>query len=173
MTNWHFALGSSSTANSVTWPLQDNRNIHTKDSDIWVIFLPRKVSVIPYTKRQVALSVKIPRWNQIFSTRESICQELFNLFVPDGSFASIGAPLLLSGLDSESYQGPLWFNTSYHLKNTFAFNSLSPLLQHQCLQHLQFLAPSLISHHSTTSVDGSFSPPIANTLDITVPKSPN
>ena len=135
------ALGSSAATDSVTWTLNDDVDVHTKDSDVGIVFLSWEISVVTNTEGKVALSVKVPRRDSVFSAVESVGKELLDdRLIAHGSFATdwcTNSNLQVTVLNAT--EGALRLDTGDHLKDIFsvdkAFSTFTNTNVHADLGH--------------------------------------
>ena len=81
----YLALCLSSAAYSVARSFENDVDVHSVDSDIWIVFLLREIRVITDSKGKVSLGVEVPTWNGVVTDPEGVGQEFL-----DGSLISHG-----------------------------------------------------------------------------------
>ena len=81
----HLALCLSSAAYSVTRSFENDVDVHSVNSDVWIVLLLREIRVITDSKGKISLGVKVPAWNGVVSDPEGVGQEFL-----DGSLISHG-----------------------------------------------------------------------------------
>ena len=81
----HLALCLSSAAYSVTRSFENDVDVHSVDSDIWIVLLLGEIRIITDSEGKISLGVKVPTWNGVVTDPEGVGQEFF-----DGSLVSHG-----------------------------------------------------------------------------------
>ena len=56
----NLALCLSASADTVAWSLENDVDVHTVDTDVWIVFLLWEIRVVTDTEREVSLCVKVP-----------------------------------------------------------------------------------------------------------------
>ena len=69
------ALGSSASADTVAWSLENHGDVHTEDTDVGVVLLSWEIRIVTDTKGKVAFSVKVPTWDGVVTAVKGIGQE--------------------------------------------------------------------------------------------------
>ena len=81
----HLALRLSSAAYSVARSFENDVDVHSVNSDVWIVLLLGEIRVITDSEGKISLSVKVPTWDGVVSDPEGVGQEFL-----DGSLISHG-----------------------------------------------------------------------------------
>lgn len=175
----NLALRLATSADTVARSFENDIDVHTVDTDIWIVFLLWEVRVVTDTKRQIALCVKVPVWNGVVTNPKRIGQEFLDGFlVAHGGAAANWCTLTdLEVTVLDFTECSLWANTSNHFENilsvdqsvtTFANTDVDADLCDSWNTHwIDGLAQAF------TSMAGMLASPTAKTLTSVVPNSSN
>ena len=78
----NLALCLSASADTVARSLENDVDVHTVDTDVWIVFLLWETCcVVTDTEREVSLCVKVPAWDGVVTNPESVGQEFLDGFL--------------------------------------------------------------------------------------------
>ena len=175
----NLALCLSASADTVTRPLENDVDVHTVDTDVWIVFLLWEIRVVTDTEREVSLCVKVPAWDGIVTNPESVGQEF-----PDGFLVTHGGAATdrrtLSDLEVtvlDLTECSLWADTCDHLENVLGVDQSVTTFADTNVD--ADLGDSRNTHRidcftqAFTSIAGMLASPTAKTLTSVVPNSSN
>ena len=131
----NLALCLSASADTVARSLENDVDVHTVDTDVWIVFLLWEIRVVTDTKREVSLCVKVPTWDGVVTNPESVGQEFLDGFlVTHGGAATDWCTLTdLEVTVLNLTECSLWANTSDHFENVLSVDQVGHhLRQHRC-----------------------------------------
>ena len=179
MTLAYLALRLTTSANTVARSLENDVDVHTVDTDVWIVFLLWEIRVVTDTEREVSLCVKVPTWDGVVTDPESVGQEFLDGFlVTHGRAAAdwctfTDLEVTVLNLTERS----LWTDSSDHFENVLCVDqSVTPFTNTDVDTNL---GDSRNAHwidgfaQAFTSITGMLASPTAKTLTSVVPNSSN
>lgn len=175
----NLALCLSASADTVARSLENDVDVHTVDTDVWIVFLLWEIRVITDTEREVSLCVKVPVWDGVVTNPESVGQEFLDGFlVAHGGAATDWRSLTdLEVTVLNLTECSLWANTSDHFENVLCIDQTVTTFANTDVD--ADLCDSWNAHwidgiaQAFTSMAGMLASPTAKTLTSVVPNSSN
>ena len=175
----HLALCLSTSADTVARSLENDVDVHTVDTDVWIVFLLWEIRVITNTEREVSLCVKVPGWDGVVTNPESVGQEFLDGFlVTHGGAATDWCTFTdLEVTILNLTECSLWADTSYHFENVLSVDQSVTTFTNSDVD--ADLCDSRNAHwidglaQAFTSMAGMLASPTAKTLTSVVPNSSN
>ena len=175
----YLALCLSTSADTVARSLENDVDVHTVDTDVWIVFLLWEIRVVTDTEREVSLCIKVPAWDGVVTYPESVGQELLDGFlVTHGGAATNWRTLTdLEVTVLNPTECSLWANTSDHFENVFSVDQTVTTFANTDVD--ANLCDSRNAHwidglaQAFTSMAGMLASPTAKTLTSVVPNSSN
>ena len=175
----NLALCPSASADTVARSLENDVDVHTVDTDVWIVFLLWEIRVVTDTEREVSLCVKVPAWDGVVTNPESVGQEFLDGFlVTHGGSATNWCTLTdLEVTVLNLTKRSLWANTSDHFENVLSVDQAVTTFANTDVD--ADLCDSRDAHwidglaQAFTSMAGMLASPTAKTLTSVVPNSSN
>ena len=175
----YLALCLSTSADTVTRSLENDVDVHTVDTDVWIVLLLWEIRIVADTEREVSLCVKVPAWDGVVTNPESVGQEFLDGFlVTHGRTATdwcTFTDLEVTVLDFTECS--LRTNTSDHFENVLSVDQSVTTFANTDVD--ADLCDSRNAHwidgltQAFTSMAGMLASPTAKTLTSVVPNSSN
>ena len=175
----NLALCLSASADTVTRSLENDVDVHTVDTDVWIVFLLWEIRVVTDTEREVSLCVKVPTWDGVVTNPEGVGQEFLDGFlVTHGGAATDWCTLTdLEVTVLNLTECSLWANPSDHFENVLSVDQSVTTFTYTDVD--ANLGDSRNTHwidgftQAFTSIIGMLASPTAKTLTSVVPNSSN
>ena len=175
----YLALCLSTSADTVARSLENDVDVHTVDTDVWIVFLLWEIRVITNTEREVSLCVKVPAWDGVVTNPESVGQEFLDgVLVTHGGSATDWCTFTdLEVTILNLTECSLWPDTSYHFENVLSVDQSVTTFTNSDVD--ADLCDSRNAHwidglaQAFTSMAGMLASPTAKTLTSVVPNSSN
>jgi hypothetical protein len=175
----NLALCLSASADTVAWSLKNDVDVHTVDTDVWIVLLLREIRVVTNSEGEVSLRIEVPAWDGVVSYPEGVGQEFLDgILVTHGRAAPNRCSftyLEVTVLDLS--EGSLWANTGDHFENVLSIDqSVTTFTDTDVDANLR---DSRNTHwidcfaQAFTSIAGMLASPTAKTLTSVVPNSSN
>ena len=175
----NLALCLSASADTVARSLENDVDVHTVDTDVWIVLLLWEIRVVTDTKGEIALCIKVPTWDGVVTYPEGIGQEFLDGFlVTHGRTATdwcTFTDLEVTVLDLTECS--LWADTSDHFENVLSVDQSVTAFTNTDVD--ANLRDSRNTHwidgfaQAFTSITGMLASPTAKTLTSVVPNSSN